>query len=183
MDAESLEQEMIEGTTYAKLVSSESVIVQVQPYLSVKPPISTEAPKDTDQGTEGHKSKVAEDTTKDQKSQAPSSTKNVIAETPSTETPKDTTTAIGTDQSVASTEQPTEGQQASQALVLVHPTKGKEKKVRKHSFKIDLTKLIVLPNVDISKLKGQALTDFNELCKAKAEQEKQLAIQKKNKVL
>lgn len=55
--------------------------------------------------------------------------------------------------------------------------------MKKHSFKLDLSKPIVLLNVDISKLKGQALIEFGELCKAKAEQEKHMAIQKKKKVL
>lgn len=110
---------------------------------------------------------------KDRPLKDPSSTENVTTETPSIEAPTDTTKATSEvqeiDKSVASTEQPTEGQQASQAIVLVQPVKGKEKKMKKHSFKLDLSKPIVLPNVDISKLKGQALIEFGKLCKAKAE--------------
>lgn len=87
MDEAASEQEMIEGTTYAKLVSSESVLEQVQPYPSVKPPVSTKAPKDTKQATKGNKSEAVGDTTKDQASQAQTSTANITAKTPSTEPP------------------------------------------------------------------------------------------------
>lgn len=65
MDTEAPEQEMIEGNAYAKLVSSELVLEQVQPYPPVKQPVSTKTPHDTDQGTEGHKSTTREGTTQE----------------------------------------------------------------------------------------------------------------------
>lgn len=177
---------MIAGNAYAKLVPSESVLEQVQPYPPVTHSVATEAPQDTQQGAEVHKSIEGEATPqaiREQTSLDPPHTENVATETPSTEPLKDSTKSKETDKSVASTEQPTKDPQASQAIVLVQPTKSKEKKLKKHSFKIDISKPIVFPNVDISKLKGKALIEFGELCKAKAEQEKQMAIQKKNKVL
>lgn len=180
---------MIEGNAYAKLVSSESVLEQVKSYPPVSQHVSTETPQDTKQGKEGQQSTKGEATsqaTEEQTSQAPSSTENVTTETPRKDSPKATSEAKEIDKCVVSTEQPTKGKQASQAIVLVQPVKAsssKEKKMKKHSFKLDLSKPIVLPNVDISKLKGQALIEFGELCKAKVEQERQMAIQKKKIVL
>lgn len=53
MDTEIQEQEMIEGNAYAKLVSSESVLEQVKSYPLVTQHVSTETPRDTEQGKEG----------------------------------------------------------------------------------------------------------------------------------
>lgn len=178
MDTKAQEQEMIEGNAYAKLASSESVLEQIQPYLPITHPVSTETPHDTNQGTEDLTSTKGEATqaTKKLTSQAPSNNENVTIDTPRKESPTTTSEAQTVDKSVASTEQPIEDQQDSQAIVLVKLVKSKEKKMKKHSFQIDLSKPIVLPNVDVSKLKGQALIEFGELCKAKDEQEKQMAL-------
>ncbi|XP_059064936.1 uncharacterized protein LOC131856978 [Cryptomeria japonica] len=169
--------------------ADQTLATVIKSYPLITQQVSAEKLQDIDQGTKDQKIKPDESTSQaidDQSSKVPSSTEIIATETPSKETPKVTTEAIGTDTSVVSTEQHTKEGQVSKALVPIQPEKAsssKEKKEKRHSFMIDLSKPIVLPNVDIIKLKGKALIKFGKLCKAKAEQERQIAIQQKNQVL
>ncbi|XP_059066345.1 uncharacterized protein LOC131857662 [Cryptomeria japonica] len=93
MDTGAQEGEMIEGSSYAKLISSELVVEQIKSYPPITQQVTAEKHQDTDQGIEDQKVKPNESTsqaTDEQTSQVPSSTETISTETLSKETPKDT---------------------------------------------------------------------------------------------